>query len=106
MTTRAPETPTQAAAWAKVQGRALDYGLCHRCAAQVAWGSQNGFRTVKPPCSRCAELVAPLPVLKGQGWCVPEGRLSGPWKPVEGHHSVTAYEDHPAPVVPFRLAHR
>ena len=56
-----PETPSMAREWEKTKVRYLRSGLCHRCAAQAAWGHQygaGGWNAVRPPCSACSELIA------------------------------------------------
>ena len=63
-----PETPSEASGWEAVKKRGLDFGLCIRCASQLAWGCQNGFTTVHPPCEACAPLVALLPRERPNGW--------------------------------------
>ena len=77
-----PETAAQVASWERVKRHALDYGLCDRCAAQMAWGAQLGFTRVEhPPCPVCVPLVEALPNAKPNGWRVPHGSLShrGSW---------------------------
>ncbi|MDQ3222020.1 MAG: hypothetical protein M3Q75_00855, partial [Gemmatimonadota bacterium] len=56
-----PETLGQAWAWETVNGKYRSAGLCPVCASQAAWGHQNGFDTVHPPCAACAPIVAALP---------------------------------------------
>ncbi len=54
------ETLDQARAWDRVKGRYLRAGLCHRCAAQAAFGHQvgaGGWNAIHPPCADCAPLV-------------------------------------------------
>lgn len=63
-----PETVAQAIAWDKVKANAVRFGLCHRCAAQLAWLLQEGGGPVHPPCDACAPLVATLPKPKPNGW--------------------------------------
>ena len=67
-----PESRTQAARWQNVKGKYLECGLCHTCAGQAAWGHQNGFSTIHPPCTDCQPIVDDLPVWK-----------PGPWKGIE-----------------------
>jgi hypothetical protein len=59
------ETLEQAAEWERTKTRYLRAGLCHRCAAQAAWGHARGagvgWNAIHPPCAVCAELVALLP---------------------------------------------
>lgn len=66
-----PETPGQARIWIIVRNNYTRFGLCFGCAAQAAWGHQNGFLTVKPPCEACIEAVALLPK---------PGGASSPWR--------------------------
>lgn len=73
---RAPETGSQAVSWQRVFNHAAGAGLCHGCAAQVAWGAQGGFASVRPPCGSCAALVRSWPSPKLCGWRVPTGALS------------------------------
>jgi len=65
-----PETMHQALEWDRSKKRYLNLGLCHRCAAQAAWGHQCGFSLIEPPCSTCVPVVAtlPQPATKGSGW--------------------------------------
>ena len=72
-----PETPGQAASWERVRANASEAGLCTQCAGQLAWGTQNGFATVKPPCERCAPIVAQWPQARLSGWRTVAGALSG-----------------------------
>lgn len=73
-----PETASQAASWQRIVNLAVDAGLCRSCAAQIAYGAQNGFATVHPPCAACAPLVASWPVARLSGWRTPAGRLTSP----------------------------
>lgn len=54
-----PETPGQERSWAEFKNQYLRLGLCHRCAAQAAYGHAHGFAVVEPPCPDC------LPVIQG-----------------------------------------
>jgi hypothetical protein len=74
-----PETPRQARRWEVVKNRALEFGLCARCASQFSWGIQNGFSTIHPPCRRCLPKLALLPELAAAGWRRPLGNASRPW---------------------------
>jgi hypothetical protein len=56
------ETPEQARTWQRVLTHYRRRGLCHRCASQAAWGHQNGFATIHPPCEACASIVATFAV--------------------------------------------
>ncbi len=71
-----PETPGQAFTWETVKNKALDFGLCHRCASQLAWGHQNGFSSLRPPCRECTPLIASLPKVRPNGWRSVEGTAS------------------------------
>jgi hypothetical protein len=58
------ETLAQAILWEKVKRRYLAAGLCHKCAAQAAYGHEygsGGWNAIHPPCASCAQLVAMLP---------------------------------------------
>jgi hypothetical protein len=60
-----PETLAQAAEWERAKARYLGLGLCHKCAAQAAYGHQQhagGWSAINPPCSTCAAVVAQLPI--------------------------------------------
>lgn len=64
-----PETFEQARYWTKVYNHAVDYGLCPKCAAQLAWGHQIGFRRVEHrPCETCLPLVVRLSSERANGW--------------------------------------
>ena len=78
MSTPKPESASQAASWQRVVTLAVEAGLCRSCAAQLAYGAQNGFATVHPPCGSCAPLVATWPVARLSGWRTPAGRLTSP----------------------------
>ena len=63
-TSRLPETPRQVREWELAKVRYLRRGLCHKCAAQAAWGHQNGaggWRLLHPPCPECKPFVEMLP---------------------------------------------
>jgi len=55
-------------------------GLCHACAAQAAWGHQNGFASIKPPCAQCVELLPGLPIPAG---------INSPWRRLQRGTSST-----------------
>lgn len=66
---RRPETLGQARARELVKRAYLDAGLCHRCAAQAAWGHQCGFTLAERPCPGCEAAVADLPeAAAGGAW--------------------------------------
>lgn len=73
-----PETLAQARTFDRVVALAVEHGLCHRCAAAIAWGHQNGFATLHPPCSSasCAAALRRLPVSKPNGWRTVAGSAS------------------------------
>lgn len=58
---KVPETRREAANWETAKNKYLAAGLCYRCAAQAAWGIQNGWGTIHPPCRACAPVVAAFP---------------------------------------------
>lgn len=62
------ETPTQARRWQARLTRYTDAGLCHRCAAQAAYGATHGWSVVHAPCASCEPVVQSLPVVKTNGW--------------------------------------
>jgi len=64
----APETLAQAREWDKTRNHYRRLGLCHRCAAQAAYGHADGFSTVKAPCTDCLPIVATLPTAQPNGW--------------------------------------
>lgn len=81
MTAAKPETLAQAAYWDRVKRNGLGYGLCHGCAAQLAWAHQShtgGFAAAHPPCAECAPLVARLPVARVNGWRTVSGDAGKP----------------------------
>jgi hypothetical protein len=62
---RLPETPRQVREWELAKTRYLRRGLCRKCAAQAAWGHQNGaggWEMLHPPCTECQPLVELLPM--------------------------------------------
>jgi hypothetical protein len=63
-----PETPAQAREWDKTKNHYRRLGLCHRCAAQGAYGHADGFSTVQVPCTECLPIVAILPTSQPNGW--------------------------------------
>ena len=83
-----PETEQQAQSWQQVVKHAREAGLCYPCAAQLAWGVQNGFATIRKPCDDCAKVVETWPVVRPNGWRTPTGTLSRP--PAWSAHTPTA----------------
>lgn len=63
-----PETLAQAVEWDRRRGHYLRTGLCHRCAAQAAYGHALGFSRVHSPCAACIPVVANFPVAATNGW--------------------------------------
>jgi hypothetical protein len=63
-----PETVGQAMRWDRVKTRYLQAGLCHKCAAQAAWGHQIGFALSHPPCALCAPIAATFPTDTAGDW--------------------------------------
>jgi hypothetical protein len=95
------ETLRQAERWDIRKNEAVRFGLCDPCAAQYAWGLQDGFSTVRPPCPDCSQLVGnSIGAVKPSGWRVlprtpghpdnrkrlggPQTRLSDPAKGIDG----------------------
>lgn len=100
MSADAPETPRQAARWQEVNGQAVRFGLCPRCASQMAWGSQLGYaRTTREPCETCAPLVALLPLAKPNGWRTVSGSATAraPWATVSGSEPCPRLSSVPTP---------
>ena len=62
----------QAQVWQRMKSLYLRLRLCEVCAAQAAWGHQNGFSTIHPPCEDCQPIVNKLPIWK-----------PGPWKAIK-----------------------
>jgi hypothetical protein len=82
-----PETQKQAEKWQRVCRLAENAGLCPRCAAQLAWGAQEGsggFSSIHPPCAPCTIVMLDWPVVRPNGWRTPSGRLSDAVTWVEG----------------------
>lgn len=71
-----PESFSQAESFDRVLAHALTAGICASCAAQVAWGAQNGFGSVRPPCDKCSALVRTFPNARGNGWRTGPGTLA------------------------------
>lgn len=65
-----PETLGQARVWQRKCGRYQIAGLCHRCAAQAAYGHAEGFQNIKDPCEECQSTVDtfPTPGPRGSKW--------------------------------------
>lgn len=56
-----PETIEQVHTWDRTKLRYVRAGLCHKCAAQAAWGHQagaGGWLPLHPPCPSCVPSVA------------------------------------------------
>lgn len=69
-----PETLRQAQTWEVVKRNAQAFGLCHTCAARMAFGVRDGFDGYPPPCASCQSRVDLLPRIKGNGWRSPGKR--------------------------------
>jgi hypothetical protein len=102
-----PETSREAQTWQTTLNLYLADGLCHRCAAQAAWGHQNGFSLVRPPCQVCRPIVDtfPVPAGKDSPWRrFPRGRerhetpASEPERPVSDTHDHPPSDRTPLPV--------
>jgi hypothetical protein len=80
----APETVGQALHWQTAFSHYLADGLCHRCASQAAWGHQNGFSLIRPPCDACQPIVDTFPVAAG---------ANSPWRkfPTAHHRPVNVH---------------
>lgn len=63
-----PETLRQAKHWDERKQHYLRLGLCHRCAAQAAYGHADGFGRVKAPCINCTDIVATFPTRRANNW--------------------------------------
>ncbi|MBG6182010.1 hypothetical protein IWX62_003235 [Arthrobacter sp. CAN_A1] len=63
-----PESPSSAREWDKTKAHYMRLGLDSRCAAQAAYGSQDGFSTVRPPCAECLSIVATFPTNEPGPW--------------------------------------
>jgi hypothetical protein len=106
-----PETVRQAERWDVNKNRVVEAGLCHPCAAQYAWGLQDGFTGSRPPCRSCSEIVArSLGMIKPNGWRVlpssprhsdtterpggPQSRYLPPGRGRDGYGSCRVCGDH------------
>jgi hypothetical protein len=59
-----PETIRQAETFTTVRNYYAGIGLCNRCAAQAAWGHEDGgtgFKGIHDPCAKCQPLVDTFP---------------------------------------------
>lgn len=76
-----PETIGEARNFERVKNNALRFGFCAACASQLAWGHQNGFGSLRPPCADCAAMSRALPAVKPNGWRTVAGgaALSSSW---------------------------
>lgn len=63
-----PETLRQSQRWDATKSVYLRQGLCHGCAAQAAWGHQQGFHEVRTPCQACSPTVATFPHRRTDKW--------------------------------------
>lgn len=65
-----PETLGQARTWDRKCRRYVLAGLCHKCAAQAAYGHADGFQKIHDPCDTCQPIVASFdtPGPRGSKW--------------------------------------
>lgn len=63
-----PESRAQAREWDNTKLAYRRLGLCHRCAAQAAYGHQLGFVPVEPPCGSCLPVVLRFDLDAGGVW--------------------------------------
>lgn len=103
MTAPKPETQGQAEAWQKVCRLAERVGLCSQCAAQLAWGAQEGsggFSSIHPPCAQCTIVMLEWPVARANGRRTPRGTLSAPstWSQLPSGERTTSPAADPAEV--------
>lgn len=63
-----PESPSSAREWDKTKVHYVRLGLDSRCAAQAAYGSQDGFAEVRPPCENCLPIVDTFPTEEPGPW--------------------------------------
>lgn len=100
-----PETLRQAQTFGIVLGRALDFGLCYRCASQMAWGHQLGFgRVTHEPCACCLPLVEMLPVARLNRWRSVDGEAAAPapWREAERALEISTLRPVSGSLVPER----
>lgn len=63
-----PETNSQADEHGRTMRHYMRLGLCNRCAGQAAWGHQDGFSSIHPPCPSCLPIVASFPTKQPGPW--------------------------------------
>ena len=65
-----PESLRQAREWDENKRHYLRLGLCHRCAAQISFGHQNGqgFTQIHPPCTDCLPVILTFPTNEVGEW--------------------------------------
>jgi hypothetical protein len=73
-----PETIRQAQTWDATKRHYILLGLCLRCAAKAAWGHQQGFTKVNPPCFACLPVVLSFPVNEPGEWRSDSPRRGAP----------------------------
>lgn len=56
-----PETQAEVRTFETTKNKYLEDGLCDNCAAQAAWGHQNGFKLSWSPCAICKSIVDNFP---------------------------------------------
>lgn len=63
-----PETKSQADEHGRTMRHYIRLGLCNPCAGQAAWGHQNGFSSIHPPCQSCQPIVNTFPTDEPGPW--------------------------------------
>lgn len=79
-------TLSAAREWDKTKAHYMRLGLDSRCAAQAAYGSQDGFSRVHPPCAECLPTVATFPT-----------NQPGPWRSHSRRRNPGAPQNMPSP---------
>ncbi len=74
-----PETIWQARLWDATKRHYISLGLCPLCASQAAWGHQQGFTRVNPPCLACLPVVLTFPVNEPGEWRSNSPRRGAPF---------------------------
>jgi hypothetical protein len=79
MTIAKPETLAQAQHWDRAKAFYVRAGLCLTCAAQAAWGHQQGFNHAKPPCPACLPVLLTFPRNERGEWRSVPTAASADW---------------------------
>lgn len=75
MSGRGPESLRQARRFDELARFYRDTGLCVVCAAQAAFGRQQGWATVRSPCATCTEVLrAGFAAPVGASWRLEDAR--------------------------------